>query len=277
MVSRYSVIQYVPNPVTDERINVGVLAFDEEQVQVRFLSAWDRVRCFGQRKDIAILKDFARQMEESAESGLLFPGDEADDRPKHERLLKLSRGWMNSIQFTDPKGSLEDVENLIEDMAQTYLLGVEHRIKPRDRQAAARFVTSHVRKLLQKQFGVDAAKELLRKDYELPGNRESHMFDVTVANGRPFFAAHGISFEVQTTDAVMGSLAWMIIDVKQSTPEFPLAVVTLPPKPEMTDHKRLMKLYEKQTHTYKGLGAQVLEEEQVDSWIAQQLEKIHVK
>jgi Protein of unknown function (DUF3037) len=28
MASRYSIIQYVPNPIADERINIGVLAFE---------------------------------------------------------------------------------------------------------------------------------------------------------------------------------------------------------------------------------------------------------
>ncbi|MGL4618228.1 MAG: DUF3037 domain-containing protein [Chroococcidiopsis sp.] len=29
MASRYSIVQYVPNPITDERINIGVVAFDD--------------------------------------------------------------------------------------------------------------------------------------------------------------------------------------------------------------------------------------------------------
>ncbi|MEM6435728.1 MAG: DUF3037 domain-containing protein [Cyanobacteria bacterium P01_D01_bin.115] len=274
MVSRYSVIQYVPNPISGERINVGVLAFDDEKVQVRFLSSWDRVRCFGQREDVSMLRDFSRQMAEAAESGFLFPGDMPGETPKHERLLAVAHGWMNSIQFTEPRGSLEAVDHLLEGMAQTYLLDIEHPPKPRDRQFAARIATNHVRNLLKRQFGADAAKELLRKNYELPGNHKNHKFDVTVANGKPFFAAHGISFEVQTSEAVMDALAWMIVDVKESSPELPLAVVTLPPTQEMSDHRRLMKLYQKTTHTYEDLGAQVLVEEQVDPWVLRQLESI---
>ena len=59
MASRYSVIQYVPNPIADERINIGVLAFNEQVVKVHFLSRWDRVRDFGQVKDIDFLQNFA--------------------------------------------------------------------------------------------------------------------------------------------------------------------------------------------------------------------------
>ncbi|MDA0865277.1 MAG: DUF3037 domain-containing protein [Cyanobacteria bacterium] len=274
MVSRYSVIQYVPNPISDERINVGVLAFDDETVQVHFLSSWDRVRYFGQREDVSILKEFAQQMEEAAGSGLLFPGDQSDPTPKHERLLAVADGWMNSIQFTEPRGSLESVDHLLEKMVQTYLPEIAHRPKPRDRQFAARLATTHVRNLLKQQLGKDAVKELLRTNYELSGHHKNHKFDVTVANGKPFFAAHGISFEVQTSEAVMDSLAWMILDVKESMPEFPLAVVALPPRPEVPDHQRLMKLYDSTTDTYQELGAKVLDEAGVDSWVSQQIKQI---
>jgi len=47
MVSRYSIVQYVPNPIADQRINIGVLAFDDNRVCVRFLSNWERVKRFG--------------------------------------------------------------------------------------------------------------------------------------------------------------------------------------------------------------------------------------
>jgi hypothetical protein len=56
MTSRYSVIQCISNPIADERINIGVFAFDDETVRVHFLSRWDRVRCFGISEDISFLR-----------------------------------------------------------------------------------------------------------------------------------------------------------------------------------------------------------------------------
>lgn len=276
MVSRYSVIQYVPNPISGERINIGVLAFDDDTVLVRFLSTWTRVYCFGTRSDVSILREFARSMRESVKSGLLFPGDKKNAEPNHLRLLTVAKGWINSIQFTEPRGSLDSVESLVESMAQTYLEECEHRTRLRDRQAAAQVTVSSIRNLLKQKFGDDRAKELLRTDYELEGVYKPHKFDAAVANGKPFFAAHGISFEVKTTETVMDSLAWMIVDVKKQLPDVPLAVIALPPKNDTADLRRWMNLYKETTHTYKALGAQVLEERQVDPWISQQLEAIEV-
>lgn len=36
MVSRYSVIQYVPDPIADERMNVGVVVFNDDTVLCTF-------------------------------------------------------------------------------------------------------------------------------------------------------------------------------------------------------------------------------------------------
>jgi Protein of unknown function (DUF3037) len=272
MVSKYSVIQYVPNPIANERINVGVLAFDEETVKVHFLSRWDRVRAFGAIENIDFLKEVARRMEAAIEDGLLFPGDEPGETPRHDRLLKVARGWINSIQFTEPHGSLEAVDSLLEDCIKTYLLEIApEKRKLRDRQAAARSVTSHVKKVVKNRFGEEGAKELIRMDYELKGERKEHTFDVTVANGHPFLAAHGISFEIQTSDTLIDSLAFMIIDVKEANKDFPLGIVALPPTSKSPDYRRLKHVYQKTTKTYEDLGAEVLQEDEVEAWVADRL------
>jgi hypothetical protein len=145
MASRYSVIQYVPNPIADERINIGVLVFDEQEVRVHFLQNWERVRHFGLPEDIDLLKNFAHEMEEVTKEGFLFPGDRSDDEsPAHERLMKVVRGWMNSVQFTEPRRSLASVDQLLDDVAQTYLLELsEKEQKLRDRQYAGAKVVNN--------------------------------------------------------------------------------------------------------------------------------------
>lgn len=272
MASRYSVIQYVPNPIADERINIGVLAFDEKNVRVHFLARWDRVRCFGTSEDISLVKNFANQMQKAASKGLLFPGDEPSEIPKHERLSKVARSWINSIQFTESCGSLEPVDDLLEDIVKTYLLEPPPKtVKLRDRQIAARITTSSIREVLLDRFGAEKAKELIRPDYKLKGDHQKHTFDITVANGRPILAAHGISFEIQTPESLLDALSWKILDVKESQPDFPLAIVALPPIRETPDRKRLKHVYEQTTDTYRSLGASVLNENQVEEWASKHL------
>jgi hypothetical protein len=108
--------------------------------------------------------------------------------------------------------------------------GVAHfRQKLRDRQAAAKIATSSVRQVFTTKFGKEKAKRFVKAGVSLKGSHKEHQFDVVVANGRPYLAAHGISFEVHTPDSIQDAIAWMIIEVKQVEPTLPLVIVALPP------------------------------------------------
>ncbi|MDB9511888.1 DUF3037 domain-containing protein [Kamptonema animale CS-326] len=299
MASRYSIVQYVPNPIADERINIGVVAFDDHHVRVQFLNNWSRVQTFG-REDIHFLRDFAKQMNKAAGEGLLFPGDRPDDTPKHERLTKIARDWINSIQFTEPRGSLENVDSLLEDIAQTYLVNLVSEKEPRgslenvdslledtaqtylvdlvsekikrNRQDAARITNSLIRKTILSYNDRPALKEMLKNDFLVRGSHKEHKFDVVMANGQPYFAAHGISFEVQSPESIKDSISWMISDVKESNYKLPIGIVALPPKQESPDYKKLNEMYQKTTSTYRSLGAEVLQEDEVQPWASHTIE-----
>ena len=271
MASRYSVIQYVPNPIADERINIGVLVFDEEIVKVHFLYSWERVNSFG-GENTRFLRDFAKHMEESSKNGLLFPNDDPNNgQTRVDRLRKVARGWINSIQFTEPRGSLENVDSVFEDTIRTYLVDeIPTEQNGRDRKVAKRIVASSVKNVLKERLG-KRASEYLKKDAQaiVKGVSDSHNFDVLVANGRPYLAAHGVSFEVQITKDTLDSLSWWIKDVKELNSNFPLAVVTLPPKPEFDSYSQLCEVYDRTRTTYKKLGAAVLEEDELSTWTNQ--------
>ncbi|MBD2691948.1 DUF3037 domain-containing protein [Anabaena catenula] len=278
MASRYSVIQYVPDPIADERINIGVLAFDNNAVKIHFVKNWERVRHFGM-EEIGFLKDFAHRMENGAKEGLLFPGDKLNGVSNQERLLKIAQGWMNSIQFTEPRGSLNTVDKLLQDIANTYLrepqLESNLKFKPRDRKAAAKIVRSKTREVLIQEFG-DVAKELLRNDYELPGKHKNNKFDIVVANGKPYFAAHGISFEVDVPDRLTDAVFWRILDVKSNHPNFPLAIVVLPPKVEQHNYHEIENAYRKNIATYEEVGADILQENAVERWVSKQIVDVNI-
>src|ERR1700682_5257485 len=98
MPSHYSIVQYVPDPISDERINVGVIATgDGGAVRVRFLNHWQRVRQFGLR-DVSFLQDFARRIE-IGQRELNLSGDEWSE----PILRRLSSEWIQSIQLTEPR------------------------------------------------------------------------------------------------------------------------------------------------------------------------------
>lgn len=90
MVSFYSVVQYVPCSIADERINVGVITFDDDGLHHRFLTDWRRVEAFG-GEPIDFLHEFADEFEHRGWTA--------------ELVHRASREWANGIQLTRPRAS----------------------------------------------------------------------------------------------------------------------------------------------------------------------------
>ncbi|WP_404788909.1 hypothetical protein [Altericista sp. CCNU0014] len=115
---------------------------------------------------------------------------------------------------------------------------VRFRYGLRDRQAAAKVATSSVRQVFTTKFGKAKAKQFVKAGVSLKGSHKEHQFDVAVANGRPYLAAHGISFEVHTPESIQAAIAWINIEVKQVDRLFTLVILTLPPS-DVPDYKVL--------------------------------------
>ena len=47
MSTTYTVVQYVPDPIADERLNIGVIAISGDRARARFLTNWARAERFG--------------------------------------------------------------------------------------------------------------------------------------------------------------------------------------------------------------------------------------
>lgn len=273
MVTRYSIIQYVPDPIAGERINFGVIVFDDEQIRVQFLDSWKRVNCFGS-ENIDFLRDFVSRIKISTTEGLFVPGEDVTDRSKSERLLEISASWQNMIQITPPRKFLGEIESVLDEVAAIFLKEPLPEAKPtfRDRKAAARITKVTVREVLNRRFDPDLVRNLLNSTNAFLGRRESHQFDATVINGRPYFGVHGVSFEIHPPKTTTEAVSWMISDVRDRTEDVPLAVLVLPPKPGSFDYKDLLTLYTRKTELYQELGATVLEELELEPWAEKQLE-----
>jgi hypothetical protein len=260
MEARYSVVQFVPDPVADERINVGVIAFGPgDEVYARFLRNWSRVRHFG-TKDIAFLQEFAKSVTE-ATSETTLPGL-GKYEPITEALVERMVNWNNSIQLTEPRASLRPAAELVDEMARKFLREPPRRTRGfRDRRAAVALAKNMVREALFDQAGA-GAEDLVKTHYTLQGNLDEHQFDLAVANGLVLSAAQGLSFEVPPTGELakdIDATAWAIDDVKKKDRTVPLAVIALPPKTKSRTFERAVRVFE-------GLKADVVLEEDVPDW-----------
>ncbi|RUS99249.1 hypothetical protein DSM106972_079510 [Dulcicalothrix desertica PCC 7102] len=186
---------------------------------------------------------------------------------------------MNSIQFTEPRAALDTIDGLLENSIKIYLheqkLEPAPKFKMRDRKAAAKIIRSKTREALKQKFG-DKTKELIKQDYPVKGNSTNNKFDVVVANTEPYFAAHAISFEVDIPDTLKDAILWRISDVKSYQPYFPIAILVLPPKLEQSNYKQIEYAYNKTLNTYNKLGADILQENDIESWVLQHISKLIV-
>ena len=125
MASYYSIIRYVPNPISEECINMGVVVFGTGAPLFHFIGDWGRARQFG-GESTEFLQRFAKQVT-SKQLGIFADSGVWDE----ERLRSILGKWHNSIQFTPPRGSLQPPEALLHEVAGAFLRESELREQSR--------------------------------------------------------------------------------------------------------------------------------------------------
>lgn len=263
MANRYSVIQYFPDPVTDERINIGVVAVEQKRAEARFLSNWSRVNSFAGEK-ISFLQDFSKNFQQMISEQAELAEILGEPTALTEDELEEFAGWTNSIQFTTPRASLLGLQELLDSLCGRYLREPERRTRARGRRTAASQAARGVIAGLSSTLG-EAAKEMVHRNAKVMGEVEEHEFDVVAENGTPYLAAHGISFEVKASkdlDRYIDATAWRVDDVRQRDSDFPIGVVVLPPKKEAASEEP----FKRAEHLFGELDATMLTEHQVERW-----------
>jgi len=121
MASFFTVVQYVPDPVADERVNVGVIVFGQDKLRAQFVHNWARVQRFGGERDLSYLRDFSRDVLHEATGTLPIESVTGARAFVTEQLQRMAREWTDSIRFTEPRPSLQDPDALLNDMTKRML------------------------------------------------------------------------------------------------------------------------------------------------------------
>jgi Protein of unknown function (DUF3037) len=258
-------IQYVPDPIADERINVGVLVIDAEGITSRFVRTWDRVKSFG-GADVAFLRDFARKVEAI---GGPHPALPIDPNGITEDLLATAPGkWKNSIQITHPRASTLCGGDLLDEVARRFLRERVPQKRVRDRRAAAAIAAASLGQALLNE-GLRKPEKYVHRNYEIEGRFEDHSFDVALANGALGLGVLAMSFESGNATQLrreVQATAWTIDDVLREHRDLPLAVVALPPRSRS-------KTYDHAVELFGELGADVVPEHEIEAWAEEAAEQ----
>lgn len=266
MTAKYSVVQFVPDPITDERINVGVIAWDGEKIVSRFIDNWRRVQSFG-GGNLSFLRDFSRQFQmlTSPQLRLALGDNEALDA---RRLESIIGKWDHGIQFTEPHGSTKNADALLADMASTFLRESAFRepaARHRTRRTAASIAAKVLFDMVQHRIDDDASN-FVKRNAIIEGSREQHKFDVVLANGKAFAAVHALSFEAnepERLEQAVNATCWLITDVRRKHREMPIGIFVLPPNGPSPTYDRARELF-------PALRGEIIPENRMQAWARRQ-------
>lgn len=115
MISYYCIVRYVPNPLIEEFVNVGVVTFGEGQVYVRFARDLQRAQQFGGR-DVGFIREAETWLTAVAKAQLA-----RETRLGASLLRPLAEEWANTIQLSRPRAAVLDPRELLDEVAKEYL------------------------------------------------------------------------------------------------------------------------------------------------------------
>lgn len=245
------IVQYVPDAVRNERINIGVIVLHNGKASPLFLDNWQRVKQFA-GKDVDFLKAIkweSRSWDESA-------------------VLRLSQQWTGSVQFSEPRFTTLSPDAAKFDAASRYLVAPTPAVQGyRDKTYVVKLVKRRIREKLTEKIGPAGGALIKDASYELKGAHSAYRFDVCVGNGEPYFSAQGISFEVPSgrrLEKEITSTAWLIEDVRRLHRDFPIGIAVLPPKTASSGIAE--REFGEATAMFQNLGATVIQEHDLSEW-----------
>ena len=128
MQFEFSLVRYVPDPVKDEFVNIGVVLRDAaapERVVLRFTQDWSRARCVDPQVDIGYLEGLESELRLSLAQEPM-------------QLEQLQTSWSTMVQITPPKGCM--AETFMTQLDQLMRLYVDRHKQPKEKTLGGRTV-----------------------------------------------------------------------------------------------------------------------------------------
>ena len=202
MVSHYSVVQYLPDPATGERINLGIVAYDDSgRVVHHFIDNWSRVKNFASIASVTNLRESVNKMFRD-----LGP----------EEVLWASENWSRSIQLTPVLGSTAKLDELVGWLISTVLVDRPTTHLAQSKRGLQRRALTAIEKSLLR---FHTAEELEVQPGDVRGKvYKYHPIEVTARNGKMIVAAPVISLSQKNVGEMrsqIGKAAWAIQDIQQ--------------------------------------------------------------
>lgn len=216
-VAYYSILRFVPDPLRDEPINVGLFAVSDDGEWARFDASAPRarLRAIRRRDDAERIEEWAASLKERFDVGGhrgLF-----DDRGhiSREVLDEWSQSFSAALRVTEPRVAVEtDLDALWTDLFDR-LVRVPARGHAQPAREAGRISAGVERRQVVRAFVKTAERwptfDSTRLQYSLPfrGRSASHYADLAIVNGhitgvmQALPLASGNQWEIVSTRAML--------------------------------------------------------------------------
>jgi len=257
-------VRYVPDPIRDERLNVGVVLIVDGAVHARLLkpsqaSRLKRIRGGG---DFRFLGTIEREINRAVGGGQLQLGSKSPDW-NQAAVERAVREWAGTIQFSEIRGGVTDTEvELLDSLFDRYVV-VPRQVPVRsDRHTLRSRVGRSLRRILAETHPRRDPTKWVKRDHYVRGKVEEHQFDYVVGNGKPIHLVQTFSFDVSTREMLRTELdaaAWAITDLRRLI-RVPVSVVTV------GDRQR--ELTEIARSVFPSVGADFVGGSEYDAWEA---------
>lgn len=193
----FQLIRYVPDPIRNEFINIGVLlrASDGERTALQFTRDWSRVRCLDPDADIPMLEALEMEI-----------GQRLQGRPTAGKPIRtlLEESLSNNVQLTETKAFLaETFPAGLEDLLRIYI-ETPRRQRMQRRGGRASVLAAMRTRFEQAGVWAQMRKQIAASDYTRSG--DPLRIDCGYRNGMvKMFQA--VSVETDADDAKLLSFA----------------------------------------------------------------------
>jgi hypothetical protein len=269
MGTLFTVIQFVPDPVADERLNAGLIVYTDEVVKLHFSHNLKRLERFADTEKVEFFREFQQDLVSRAECGTF------SEHLSRETLEQMIQKWSSLIQFTRPRGSLLDPEPLLKQITRRFL-PADTESEQAANPSAGRALRSCVRQMLKDSIRSILGKKSalkVKSNIGVTGSVVEHKFSVGIVNGVPRLAAQVIAFDDKNTQESrlnrIHSTAWTFSEIlRQPADKRPkLAVIideTSPSRPE----------FEEARQAFGRLQVEMVPEVDLKSWADKTVEEI---
>ena len=276
-VCRFSIIQYVPDPIANERLNIGVVVAANQRIHVRFLHNWQRIKKIAGTDDLVYLRDFADFFESLAlevnpVSQLQLFEQPIEGSTAEDVFLWYAANWNRSIQFTTPQPAIEDPQHLLERMALRCLMGPSAELK-RATKTRNQLIGQTAKSIRGAMSQASDQLELTRYLYtkiSVPGELvKETKFDLALMDGYVYSATQTLSFQsgdLRDLHLLSRDAVWSLSDLRNRWPRAVTSLVIAPPIASNLNRGKAAAMMDDARFSADKARIEIVEERDTDEW-----------